>query len=158
MNGNVGRFLGMPAFLATRWPRRSSESRTCVWPMPLPRQFLQPYISAFAPHRVFVYSIISSAALLAVIANALRNHSNFYAVAVFLSKSNGTVLVLANFCFVITIILGRLLQQIFFGPLRSQEVERLYDRMCFALMFGVLLFTKCFHWLLSDRIEWVCYS
>lgn len=25
----------------------------------------------------------------------------------------------------------------------------------FAVMFGVLLFTKCFHWLLSDRIEWV---
>ena len=54
--------------------------------------------------------------------------------------------------------------------------QRLYDRMWFfvtesllaftifrdefdipfALMFGFLLFIKCFHWLLSDRIEWVC--
>ena len=54
--------------------------------------------------------------------------------------------------------------------------QRLYDRMWFfvtesllaftifrdefdipfALMFGFLLFVKCFHWLLSDRIEWVC--
>lgn len=25
----------------------------------------------------------------------------------------------------------------------------------FALCFGVVLFTKCFHWLLSDRVEWV---
>ena len=26
----------------------------------------------------------------------------------------------------------------------------------FALMFGFLLFVKSFHWLASDRIEWVC--
>lgn len=26
----------------------------------------------------------------------------------------------------------------------------------FALWFGLVLFTKCFHWLLSDRVEWVC--
>jgi hypothetical protein len=26
----------------------------------------------------------------------------------------------------------------------------------FALMFGFLLFIKSFHWLASDRIEWVC--
>jgi E3 ubiquitin-protein ligase synoviolin len=23
-------------------------------------------------------------------------------------------------------------------------------------MFGFLLFVKCFHWLLADRVEWVC--
>jgi E3 ubiquitin-protein ligase synoviolin len=25
----------------------------------------------------------------------------------------------------------------------------------FVLMFGFLLFTKSFHWLASDRVEWV---
>ena len=25
----------------------------------------------------------------------------------------------------------------------------------FGVMFGFLLFIKCFHWLMSDRIEWV---
>lgn len=26
----------------------------------------------------------------------------------------------------------------------------------FAFMFGFLLFVKCFHWLMADRVEWVC--
>lgn len=67
------------------------------------------------------------------------------------------------------------MQQIFFGPLRPLEQERLYDRLWFFLtesllaftifrdefdavfgfMFGFLLFVKCFHWLMSDRIEWM---
>lgn len=100
---------------------------------------------------------------------------------------------MANFGILLALLFGRLLQQVFFGPLRPTEIEvsrfeyqmclhlliylfqRLYDRMWFfvtesllaftifrdefdiplALMFGFLLFVKCFHWLLSDRIEWV---
>lgn len=27
----------------------------------------------------------------------------------------------------------------------------------FGVMFLFLLFVKSFHWLLSDRVEWVCY-
>ncbi|KAH8119360.1 hypothetical protein DFH11DRAFT_1849016 [Phellopilus nigrolimitatus] len=136
---------------------------------------LQHYASSFTSHRVLLYSVFSIGAVLAVIANALKKHSNFYSVAVYLSKSNGTVVVLANFGLLLALLSGRLMQQIFFGPLRAMEVERLYDRMWFfvtesllaftifrdefdipfALMFGLLLFTKCFHWLLSDRIEWM---
>ncbi|THH07757.1 hypothetical protein EW145_g3168 [Phellinidium pouzarii] len=136
---------------------------------------LQHYASSLASHRVLLYGVLSIGAVLAVFANALKKHSNFYSVAVYLSKSNGTVVVLVNFGMLLAVLFGRLLQQIFFGPLRTLEVERLYDRMWFfvtesllaftifrdefdipfALMFGLLLFTKCFHWLLSDRIEWM---
>ncbi|EJD03016.1 uncharacterized protein FOMMEDRAFT_123168 [Fomitiporia mediterranea MF3/22] len=136
---------------------------------------LQHYASSVASHRVLLYTALSIAAVLAVVANALKRHSNFYSVAVYLSKSNGTVVVIANFGLLLALLAGRLLQQVFFGPLRPMEVERLYDRMWFfvtesllaftifrdefdipfALMFGLLLFTKCFHWLLSDRIEWM---
>ncbi|KAI5115354.1 hypothetical protein M0805_006982 [Coniferiporia weirii] len=83
--------------------------------------------------------------------------------------------VLVNFGVLLAILFGRLLQQISSGPLGAMEVERIYDRMWFffvesllaftifcdefdipfALMFGLLLFTKCFHWLLLDCIEWM---
>lgn len=101
--------------------------------------------------------------------------------------------VLANFGVLLALLCGHIVQRIFFGSLRPNEVEvnnvllirktsvliaiskRLYDRLWFfitesllaftifrdefdtpfALMFGFLLFVKSFHWLASDRIEWV---
>lgn len=65
------------------------------------------------------------------------------------------------------------MQRLFFGPLQPREVERLYDQtwifvtesllaftifrddfdIPFVLMFGFLLFVKCFHWLMADRVE-----
>lgn len=54
---------------------------------------LQQYASSIAAYRVILYSGLSIGAVLAVIANALKKHSNFYSVAVYLSKSNGTVVV-----------------------------------------------------------------
>jgi len=135
----------------------------------------QSYVSAMASSRFLLYSLVSVAGVITVIANALRIHSNFYALTIHLAKSNGTVIVLANFLVLCAILVGRLWQHVFFGELRAMEVERLYDRIWFfvtesllaftifrddfdvpfALMFGMLLFTKCFHWLLSDRIEWM---
>ncbi|PPQ65008.1 hypothetical protein CVT26_015717 [Gymnopilus dilepis] len=126
-------------------------------------------------HRVLLYSLLSFVSVSAVITNALRNYSNFYSVAIFLSKSSRSVLVLANFGVLLTILFGHIVQRIFFGSLRPNEVERLYDRLWFfitesllaftifrdefdtpfALMFGFLLFVKSFHWLASDRIEWM---
>jgi hypothetical protein len=61
---------------------------------------------------------------------------------------------------------------------RTNLFQRLYDRLWFfitesllaftifrdefdtpfGLMFGFLLFIKSFHWLASDRIEWVRFS
>ena len=98
---------------------------------------------------------------------------------------------LANFGVLVALLCGHVVQRIFFGTLRANEVEvryfvvprrhvltllqRLYDRLwffitesllaftifrdefdtSFAFMFGFLLFVKSFHWLASDRIEWV---
>ena len=44
-------------------------------------------------HRIFFYTFISLVSLLAVVTNALKNYSNFYSVAIFLSKSSRSVLV-----------------------------------------------------------------
>ncbi|KAI0266690.1 hypothetical protein BC834DRAFT_823381 [Gloeopeniophorella convolvens] len=135
----------------------------------------QSFASSLMSHRVVLYSFASTLAVSATIANALQNHSNFYSVAVYLSKSGASVLILANFSLLLALVCGRLVQQIFFGSLRPVEVERLYDRMWFfvtesllaftifrdefdiplAVMFGFLLFVKSFHWLLADRIEWM---
>ncbi|KAJ3518139.1 hypothetical protein NLJ89_g61 [Agrocybe chaxingu] len=126
-------------------------------------------------HRIFFYALVSLVSVSAVITNALKNYSNFYSVAIYLSKSSRSVLVLANFGVLLTLLCGHVVQRIFFGSLRANEVERLYDRlwffitesllaftifrdefdMPFALMFGFLLFVKSFHWLASDRIEWM---
>jgi len=139
------------------------------------RQRLQSTIHVLNNHRVSVYAVASVAAVLGVVANALKSSSNFYSVAIYLSKSSRSVLALANFCFLIALLCGHLVQRLLFGPLRANEVERLYDRLwffitesllaftifrdefdaSFGFMFGFLLFVKSFHWLASDRIEWM---
>lgn len=54
---------------------------------------LQHYASSVASYRVTLYTVLSVSAVFAVVANALKKHSNFYSVAVYLSKSNGSVVV-----------------------------------------------------------------
>ncbi|KAF8891697.1 hypothetical protein BD779DRAFT_1512509 [Infundibulicybe gibba] len=132
-------------------------------------------LSFLNSHRVLLYAAVSIASVSVAIANALRSYSNFYSVAIYLSKSSRSVLILANFCFLLALLGGHIVQKVFFGTLRPNEVERLYDRLWFfitesllaftifrdefdipfALMFGFLLFVKSFHWLASDRIEWM---
>ncbi|OJA10170.1 hypothetical protein AZE42_01829 [Rhizopogon vesiculosus] len=139
------------------------------------RQRAHPVAASFNSHKVLLYGLVSTLAVSATITNALRCHSNFYSVAIYLSKSNRSVLILANFGLLLALLCGQLVRQIFFGALRPQEVERLYDRLWFfvtesllaftifrddfdipfALMFGFLLFVRSFHWLASDRIEWM---
>ncbi|KAG6813681.1 hypothetical protein H0H92_008529 [Tricholoma furcatifolium] len=131
--------------------------------------------SSINSHRILLYTVVSVLAVSVVIANALRDYSNFYSVAISLSKSNRSVLALANFSFLVSLLCGHLVQRLFFGTLRANEVERLYDRLWFfitesllaftifrdefdipfAMMFGFLLFVKSFHWLAGDRIEWM---
>ncbi|CAL1708229.1 unnamed protein product [Somion occarium] len=111
--------------------------------------------------------------MLGAILNACRNQSNFYSVTVYLSRSGRSLLILANFGFLFALACGKILQKIFFGPLQPREVERLYDQtwmfvtesllaftifrdefdIPFLMMFGFLLFVKCFHWLMADRVE-----
>ncbi|CDO76688.1 hypothetical protein BN946_scf184677.g8 [Trametes cinnabarina] len=134
---------------------------------------MQPLTAAVTSNRIFLYSVFSTFAVAATIANACRAQSNFYSVAIYLSKSSRSVLVLANFGFLCALLSGRIFQRIFFGTLQPREVERLYDQtwmfvtesllaftifrdefdVPFLLMFGFLLFVKSFHWLMADRVE-----
>ncbi|KAJ3713406.1 hypothetical protein C8R42DRAFT_727296 [Lentinula raphanica] len=141
----------------------------------LVRRSSQALLASITSHRVLFYGLLSSLAVLATIGNALKNHSNFYSVTIYLSQSSRSILVLANFSFLLALIGGHIVQRIFFGSLRPNEVERLYERLWFfitesllaftifrdefdipfAIMFGFLLFVKSFHWLANDRIEWM---
>ncbi|KAH0827576.1 hypothetical protein J3R83DRAFT_4299 [Lanmaoa asiatica] len=136
------------------------------------------FFASLSSHKVLLYATISSIAVSATIASALRSHSNFYSLAIHLSKSNRSVLILANFGLLVALLCAQCAKCIFFGSLRPQEIERLYDRLWFfvtesllaftifrddfdipfLLMFGFLLFVKSFHWLASDRIEWTTTS
>lgn len=144
------------------------------WP-DLVRPTQNTIVSSLYAHKMLLYALVSSVAVITTIANALKRHSNFYSLTIYLSKSNRSVLILANFGLLFALLCGRAAQCIFFGALRPQEIERLYDRLWFfvtesllaftifrddfdipfVLMFGFLLFIKSFHWLASDRIEWM---
>lgn len=54
---------------------------------------MQPFATSLNSHRILLYTLVSTVAVSAAIANALKNHSNFYSVAIYLSKSNRSVLV-----------------------------------------------------------------
>ncbi|KAI0225145.1 hypothetical protein L0F63_004291 [Massospora cicadina] len=101
--------------------------------------------------------------------------SNFYTAAIGLSSSSASLLVLLNFGIFATLLWGKVLQGVFFGPLRAIEVEHLYERSWFAVtetclaltifrdefdapfvtLFVALLFTKIFHWLCQDRVDFL---
>ena len=104
------------------------------------RQRMQPLANVVTAQRFTLYALASSIAVVAVIANACRNYSNFYSIAVYLGRSGRSVLVsprlyrqqpaltsitqfLANFCVVLALASGKVLQKIFFGQLQPREVE-----------------------------------
>ncbi|KAJ7209554.1 hypothetical protein GGX14DRAFT_364523 [Mycena pura] len=139
------------------------------------RERTQAVAGSIGSHRILLYAIFSFFTVSATIANALRNYSNFYSVAIYLSKSSRSVLILANFGFLVALLAAHVVQKLFFGALRPSEIERLYDRLwffvtesllaftifrdefdtSFVVMFGFLLFVKSFHWIAADRIEWM---
>lgn len=136
------------------------------------RRTVQPFVNS---HRILLYAALTLIAVAVTVINALRNHSNFYSVAIYLFRSSRSVLIFANLGVLMALASGKVLQILFFGPLLPAEVERLYDRIWFfvtesllaftifrdefdvpfGVMFGFLLFVKCFHWLMADRIEWM---
>ncbi|KAG0342344.1 E3 ubiquitin-protein ligase hrd1 [Podila horticola] len=123
--------------------------------------------------RLAVYGAISVALAGGVIASAFAQRSNFYAACVYLFQSNACMMVILNLGMFLTIIAGQLVQMIFFGNLRTLEVEHLYERAWYAVtetclamtifkdefhtlfvvMFTFLLFLKVFHWLCQDRVD-----
>ncbi|KAF9201066.1 E3 ubiquitin-protein ligase hrd1 [Haplosporangium sp. Z 27] len=123
--------------------------------------------------RLAVYGAVSAVLAGGVIANAFAQRSNFYAACIYLSRSNACMMIILNLGLFLTIIAGQLVQMIFFGNLRTLEVEHLYERAWYAVtetclamtifkdefdtrfvvMFTVLLFLKVFHWLCMDRVD-----
>ncbi|CAF1132676.1 unnamed protein product [Adineta steineri] len=110
-----------------------------------------------------------------VITNAFYTKRQFYSSVIYLTKSNTSLAVLYVQGFVFIILFGKLFQRIFLGQLRAIETEHLYERAWFsitetclaftmfrddfntrfAILFAILLFLKCFHWLLEDRVDYM---
>ncbi len=57
------------------------------------RQRVRPLTAAVTSNRIMLYALFSTGAMLAAIANACRNQSNFYFVTVYLSISGRSLLV-----------------------------------------------------------------
>lgn len=120
----------------------------------------------------FVLSIIAGAA---TISYACYTREQFYPIILFLVTSKLSFLVAVNVVIAFAIGFGKFLKSLFFGSLRDTEVEQLVERCkysametCLALtifrheltpfvllLFGLLLFTKVFHWLCRGRIDYL---
>ncbi len=90
-----------------------------------------------------------------------------------LATSKISVTVLGNMLFVLAVMFGMLMRKLFLGRLRAAEVDKLLEKIWFAItetclaltifrdelrfkfifFFTFLLFCKVFHWLLQFRIE-----
>ena len=107
------------------------------------------------------------------ILHAIQLRKQFYPVVVHLGTSKLSVTVMGNMVFVTALMLAQMMRQIFLGSLRAAELDRLYEKIWFAVtetclaltifreelrfrfvfLFTVLLFVKVFHWLCSFRVE-----
>ncbi|GAA96959.1 uncharacterized protein L969DRAFT_79208 [Mixia osmundae IAM 14324] len=125
--------------------------------------------------RLLAYGAFSGLLTSYIIFSAFRTRSNFYSAAVFLGQSHASILILWNFGLFFAIMLAKLVQAVFFGTLRSIELERLHERTWYAvtesllaltifrdefdtmfvILFVTLLLVKMFHWLAADRVEWM---
>lgn len=121
------------------------------------------------------YCLASLALTTAVISHGVYTKRFFYRTVVYLSLSKFAILAVGNMALVSFLLVWRLIQAIFLGPLRFREVERLHLRArdaiiecCFALtifreefnvrflaLVTTLLLLKSLHWLTKDRIEFL---
>ena len=127
-------------------------------------------------NRIHTIGLGSTALSLGIIARAfITTKGHFYATCINITQHNANLLVLLSMMFYYVILIGKLIQKIWFGPLRALEVEHLYERSWFAVMdtclaltmfrdgfdflfilrFGTLLFAKTFHWIIADRIDFM---
>ncbi|KAI0979076.1 hypothetical protein GJ496_011865 [Pomphorhynchus laevis] len=106
--------------------------------------------------------------------NAFRKHKQFYPSMVHISKSSFTLAVLYFQVCALAVGIVSVAKSMFFGNLRSIEIEHLMDRTWYAVtetclaftvfrddfsphfigMFIILIIVKCAHWLAEDRIEY----
>ncbi|QDZ19203.1 E3 ubiquitin-protein ligase synoviolin/Hrd1 [Chloropicon primus] len=121
------------------------------------------------------YAAASVTVAAAAILHAWTIKQQLYPTMVLLTTSKILLVVLGNLALSFMLCLGKAIKATFLGQLRESEVERLQDRMketimemCIAMTifreefsfsfiryFSFLLFLKVFHWLSSDRVEFL---
>ena len=120
-----------------------------------------------------LYCVLSVLATIACVLHAMQLRKQFYPVVVHLGTSKLSVTIMGNMVFVTALMLAQMMRQIFLGSLRAAELDRLYEKIWFAVtetclaltifreelrfrfvfLFTVLLFVKVFHWLSAFRVE-----
>ncbi|KAF2501396.1 hypothetical protein BU16DRAFT_522370 [Lophium mytilinum] len=125
--------------------------------------------------RYTIYVGASTLLANAVLFRAYYERPNFYSAAVYISQSNGSVMLLVNLALICCLSFGYGLQRLLYGPLRPIETEQLYDKAWFAVsetllamtifrddigfsffvMFLCLLGGKVWQWIGEGRVEFL---
>jgi len=125
--------------------------------------------------RLALFGAISTLLSIYTLINAYIQRGQFFSTCIYISHSNASILVLFSMAIYIFIIVCKIIQKIFFGPLRAIEIEHLYEKswyavteLClaltvfrgefsvkFALLLTILIISKIFHWLMQDRIDFM---
>lgn len=112
--------------------------------------------------RLVAYGLLSTGLTGSVIVNAVRSRPNFFAAAVALGKSSGSLMVshhvlgggklpkappiadtqvLGNFVLFLAILAGIAFKRVFFGTLRQIEYEHMFERLWIFLTESLLALT-----------------
>jgi E3 ubiquitin-protein ligase synoviolin len=122
-----------------------------------------------------VYVFVSTLLLVSMLGHAWTTRRQFYPAMVYLSHAKLSAFVFTNYCFMLVLLCGRVLQKVFVGSLTLSEESNILNNAKFALfdtclaltifreelnwrtltMLTVLLFIKVFHWLAEARVEHV---
>ncbi|KAF2204102.1 hypothetical protein GQ43DRAFT_453988 [Delitschia confertaspora ATCC 74209] len=125
--------------------------------------------------RTQIYVGVSALLANLVLLRAYYERPNFYSAAVYISQSNGSLMLLVNLALILGISFGCGLQRLLYGPLRPIEIEQLYDKAWFAVsetllamtifrddvgvwfftMFLGLLGGKVWQWIGEGRVEFL---
>lgn len=125
--------------------------------------------------RTQIYVGVSTLLANIVLLRAYYERPNFYSAAVYISQSNGSLMLLINLALIAAVGCGYGLQRLLYGPLRPIETEQLYDKAWFAVsetllamtifrddigvwffaMFLCLLGGKVWQWIGEGRVEFL---
>jgi E3 ubiquitin-protein ligase synoviolin len=125
--------------------------------------------------RTQLYVGVSTLLANLVLLRAYYERPNFYSAAVYISQSNGSLMLLINLALIAAVGCGYGLQRLLYGPLRPIETEQLYDKAWFAVsetllamtifrddigvwffaMFLCLLGGKVWQWIGEGRVEFL---
>ncbi|XP_054154407.1 E3 ubiquitin-protein ligase synoviolin B-like [Oppia nitens] len=125
--------------------------------------------------RSLLITMASAVLTTTVIGNAFYQKKQFYPSVVYITKSNPSMAIIYIQAFVVVLLMGKLMRKIFFGQLRTAEMEHLIEKSWYAVtetclaftvfrddlspkfvaLFTLLLFLKCFHWLAEDRVDYM---